>query len=205
MARPRRMGAFNALDELLPGPASDRPRLEAVSAQAQAQTRAGAAAEAPAPRERKRKREPEPEPERGRDRQAEPVEEPRRGPGFNALDELLPGPLAPRPRLQLVPDRSRGRGRGRSQHLSAYNPLDGLQPEPPAPKARVSLRVTAELLEAARDASAYLSGAQSRMTLGDLAEDALRAELQRLAVEHNSGRPFPPRPDDPKGGRPAAR
>jgi len=199
------MGAFNALDELLPGPASDHPRLEAVSAEAAAP---GAAAP-PAQRSRKRNRNREREPERSRDRQweqqSDPVPEPRRGLAFNALDELLPGPLAARPRLQLVPDRSGGRGQGRSKHLSTYNPLDDLQPEPPAPKARVSLRVSAELLEAVRDASAYLSAAQSRVTLGDLAEDALRAELQRLAVEHNKGRPFPTRPDDPRDGRAGAR
>jgi hypothetical protein len=132
----------------------------------------------------------------------EPAEDPRRGSGFNALDELLPGPLAARRRLQLVADRSKRRGRGESKHLSAYNPLDGLQPEEPPPKARVSLRVSAELLEAARDASAYLSHDQGRVTLGELAEEALRAELHRLAAEHNSGHPFPPRQDERKGRRP---
>lgn len=183
MATPRRMGAFNALDELLPGPESDLRRLEVI----------------PAPRQRER------EPERSWDRQweqPEPAGEPRQGAGVNALDELLPGPLAARRRLKLVPDRSRGRKRGESKHLSAFNPLDGLQPEAPPAKARVSLRVSAELLEAARDASAYLSQDQERVTLGELAEEALRAELHRLAAEHNSGRPFPPRPDERKGGHP---
>jgi hypothetical protein len=192
MARPRRMGAFNALDELLPGPPTpERPRLEAVAE--------------PDPAERSRR-----PPDRGRGRDAdrerawdaepEPVEEQRRGQAFNALDELLPGPLAPRPRLlQVVSDPLRRRGRGRSKHLSAFNPLDDLEPEPPAPKARVSLRVPADLLEAARDASAFLSEDQGRVTLGDLAEDALRAELQRLAVEHNAGRPFPARDNRGRG------
>jgi hypothetical protein len=186
MARPRRMGAFNALDELLPGPDSERPRLEAVASPAT---------------ERERP------PARGRrgndwDAEPEPVEAPRRGQSFNALDELLPGPLSARPRLlQRLSDPLQRRGRPRARHLSAYNPLDDLEPEPPAPKARVSLRVSADLLEAARDATAFLSDSSSRVTLGDLAEDALRAELQRLAVEHNAGRPFPSRPDDPKGRR----
>jgi hypothetical protein len=182
MARPRRMGAFNALDELLPGPASERPKLEAVARSA-----------------------PRRSPARGRDSQRDtepPAEEPQRGQAFNALDELLPGPLAGRPRLlQLVSDPLQRRRRGRSRHLSAYNPLDDLEPEPPAPKARVNLRVSAELLETARDATAFLSEGSSRVTLGELAEDALRAELQRLAVEHNAGRPFPARPDEPRGGR----
>jgi hypothetical protein len=183
MARPRRMGAFNALDELLPGPASERPKLEAVAR--------GAQRRAPA---------------RGRDGDwdTEPpaAEEPQRGQAFNALDELLPGPLAGRPRLlQLVSDPLQRRRRGRSRHLSAYNPLDDLEPEPPTPKARVNLRVSADVLEAARNATAFLSEGSSRVTLGDLAEEALRAELQRLAVEHNAGRPFPARPDEPRGGR----
>jgi hypothetical protein len=185
MARPRRMGAFNALDELLPGPASDERAPE------------------PPPAHRGKR-------ERGWDRDweqpQEPVERPRQGAGYNALDELLPGPLAARRRLKLVPERSRGRGArgggGASKHLSAYNPLDDLQPEAPPAKARVNLRVSAELLEAARDASAYLSHEQEgRVTLGGLAEEALRAELHRLAVEHNSGRPFPSRPDDSRHRR----
>jgi hypothetical protein len=184
MARPRRMGAFNALDELLPGPDSEpEPRaLGAVSGR------------------RAPEREPEPEAgsswerQRGRrEPRAEP-EDARGTTGFNALDELLPGPMAARRRLQLVPDRPRDRRDRGSRHLSTYNPLDDLQPEPPAPKARVSLRMEAELLEAVRDATAYLSHDQERVTLGELAEGALRAELQRLAAEHNSGRPFPPRP-----------
>jgi hypothetical protein len=185
MARPRRMGAFNALDELLPGPASERPRLEAVAAP---------------PRRRR--------PASGADGDWD--QEPRRDlaedrgrqPAFNALDELLPGPLSARPRLlQLVSDPLQRRGGARSKHLSTYNPLDDLEPEPPSPKARVSLRVSADLLEAVRDASAFLSESHSRVTLGDLAEEALRAELQRLAAEHNAGQPFPAREGEPKGRR----
>jgi hypothetical protein len=187
MARPPRMGAFNALDELLPGPEWDEREPEPLPAPARQGTR-----------------------ERSWDsdweQPQEAPERPRQTAGYNALDELLPGPMAARRRLKLVPERARGRsarsggdgesGGGGSRHLSAYNPLDELQPEPPQPKARVNLRVSADLLEAARDASAYLSQEQEgRVTLGGLAEEALRAELHRLSVEHNSGRPFPARPD----------
>jgi hypothetical protein len=213
MARPRRMGAYNALDELLPGPASERPRLEAVVAPARRRTPArGQDSEREQKRDRDRDqvqgrdqdKDRDRDQDKDRDREPERATDARPGPAFNALDELLPGPLAARPRLlQLVSDplQRRGRGRARAKHLGAYNPLDDLEPEPPAPKARVSLRVTADLLEVARDAAAFLSEAQGRVTLGDLAEDALRAELQRLAVEHNAGRPFPARPGEPKGGR----
>jgi hypothetical protein len=181
MARPRRMGAFNALDELLPGPASDEQAPDPL----------------PGPARRNRR---EHSWDRDWDQPQEAVERPRQSAGYNALDELLPGPLSARRRLKLVPER-RGQpahqGDGGSRHLSAYNPLDELQPEAPPPKARVSLRVSAELLEAARDASAYLSHEQEgRVTLGGLAEEALRAELHRLAVEHNSGHPFPARSED---------
>jgi hypothetical protein len=183
MARPRRMGAFNALDELLPGPAPERPKLEAVAAAARRRPASGA--------------------DGGRDQEPrhDLAEDRARQPAFNALDELLPGPLSARPRLlQLVSDPVR-RGGASARHLSAYNPLDDLEPEPPPPRARVSLRVSADLLEAARDASAFLSESNSRVTLGDLAEDALRAELQRLAAEHNAGRPFPARDGEPKRRR----
>jgi hypothetical protein len=188
------MGAFNALDELLPGPGSDEQEPEPFPAPARQGTR-----------------------ERSWDRDweqpQEPMERTRQTAGYNALDELLPGPMAARRRLKLVPDRSRGRAargggsgegvEGGTKHLSAYNPLDELQPEAPQPKARVNLRVSADLLEAARDASAYLSQEQDgRVTLGGLAEEALRAELHRLSVEHNSGHPFPARPDRPERRRP---
>jgi len=183
------MGAFNALDELLPGPTSARPRLEAVAPPA--------ARRAPA---RGRDKDPDSDWDGDRDSGPERAEDPQRG-GFNALDELLPGPLAPRPRLlQAVTEPLRRRGRARSKHLSAFNPLDNLELEPPEPKARVSLRVPADVLEAARNATAFLSEGASRVTLGDLAEDALRAELQRLAVEHNAGHPFPARPGEPERG-----
>jgi hypothetical protein len=174
------MGAFNALDELLPGPALDEQVPEPP--------------QGPARRGRR-----EHSWDRDWDQPQEPMERPRQSAGYNALDELLPGPLSARRRLKLVPERRRRaatQGDAGSKHLSAYNPLDELQPDAPPPKARVNLRVSVELLEAARDASAYLSHEQEgRVTLGGLAEEALRAELHRLAVEHNSGRPFPARSD----------
>jgi hypothetical protein len=173
MARPKRMGAFNALDELLPGP--ERPRQE---------------------------RTPERPPFRRLGA--------RRARARNALDDLLPGPgwarpTAPepgrgghpagralRPKLEAVADPPAA---GRQRHLDAWNPLDGLPAAPAGEptKTRMTLRVPAELAEAARDAVAHLSAGGDRETLGALAERALRAELARLAAERNAGRPFPPR------------
>jgi hypothetical protein len=57
----------------------------------------------------------------------------------------------------------------------------------------MTVRVPADLAEAARDAVAHLAASGERQSLTALAERALRAELARLASEHNAGRPFPPR------------
>jgi hypothetical protein len=165
MARPKRMGAYNALDELLPGP-SPRPRLEPV---------------------------PDPPPRRGGGA--------RRSRGPNALDELLPGPDGPdagdgvdwgSPRAWLEPVGRR--------HLGAWNPLDDLPARRrPAARAartarsRLTVRLPDDLVEAARDAVAWLAGTPEETTLTALAERGLRAELGRLAAAHNQGRPFPPR------------
>jgi hypothetical protein len=61
-----------------------------------------------------------------------------------------------------------------------------------------------DLLEEARDATVHLAGYPARLTLTKFAEDAFRAELDRLKLRHNSGCDFPPRADDLKGGRPIA-
>jgi hypothetical protein len=188
MARPKRMGAYNALDELLPGP-SPRPRLEPVP-------------DPPPPRARR---------SRGRNALDDLLpgpggpEGPRGGPpvgqdGPDAGDGLDWG--SPRARLEPVarPGR-RPAAAGRRQHLGAWNPLDDLPsrpapPGPPAPKtprARLTLRLPDDLVEAARDAVARLAGTPAETTLTALAERALRAELDRLAATHNHGRPFPAR------------
>jgi hypothetical protein len=172
MARPKRMGAYNALDDLLPGAAWD------LSADPAA--------------------EPSPPPRRAR---LQPVPDPPRPPAPNALDELLPGPrdagglddLAPTPP---VPRGRRDRGR---RHLEVWNPLDG-PPAPPEPgpppvpaRARVSFRLPVDLVETARDAVAHLAGTADQTNLTALTERALRVELARLAITHNHGNPFPPR------------
>ncbi len=193
MARPRRMGAFSALEDHSARPASRptgpallRPWLEPV---------------------------PDPPPP---DR---PVRA-RRPAGRNALDDLLPGPgqgpdddgfdpgsgPAPaRPWLEPVPDLPEPPAprRGRGRRVLGHNALDELLPGPggssprlseDGPKARVTLRLPADLLEAVRDAAAHLAGPPNYLTIAALAERALRAEVERLAADHNRGRAFPPRP-----------
>lgn len=176
MARPKRMGAYNALDELLAGP-SPRPRLEPV---------------------------PDPPP-RGaqRPRGLNALDALLPGPeGPDAGDGLNWG--SPRSRLGPVGDRGRRRAGGARQHLGAWNPLDDLpgRPKPSAPaprpaprpaRSRLTLRLPEDLVEAARDAVAHLAGRPEETTMAALAERGIRAELARLASAYNRGRPFPPR------------
>jgi hypothetical protein len=171
MARPKRMGAYNALDDLLPGPSWDP---------------GDPGPPDPAPSPRRARLESVPDPPAARRR------------GANALDDLLPGPSAPAPagrRLDPAPRLRRG-----GRHLGVWNPLDGPPPAVPEPapapvpaKARVSFRLPADLVETARDAVAHLAGTSEPTTLTALTERALRVELARLAITHNHGRPFPPR------------
>lgn len=69
-------------------------------------------------------------------------------------------------------------------------------------KVRATFHVSAELLEEARNAVVYLAGPPTRLTLADLAEAALKRELERLKKAHNSGKEFPARNGELKGGRP---
>lgn len=72
------------------------------------------------------------------------------------------------------------------------------------PKIRATLYLSAELLDEARNAAVHLAGYPARMTLAKLADNALRAELQRLKDEYNQGQDFPPRDAELQGGRPIA-
>jgi len=176
MARPKRMGAYNALDELLPGP-SPRPRLEPVP-------------DPPPPPRAAR---------RARGRNA--LDELLPGPGGpDAGDGVDWG--SSRAWLEPVADPGRRPATtGRRQHLGVWNPLDNLParqapavgPAPRTRRARLTLRLPDELVEAARDAVDRLAGTPAETTLTALAERGLRAELDRLAAAHNHGRPFPPR------------
>jgi hypothetical protein len=186
MARPKRMGAYNALDDLLPGPAWG-PDPSPVDVD-----------DEPAPRWRRRRLEPVPN----------ALDDLLPGPGSAAgTDELTVGPRVPTgPAAGPAPRRPGGAGpRSAGRHLGVWNPLDGppAAPEPrqvpaavppPAPaKTRVGFRLPADLVETARDAVAHLAGTADQTTLTALTERALRVELARLAITHNNGQPFPPR------------
>ncbi len=72
------------------------------------------------------------------------------------------------------------------------------------PKVRATLYLSSDLLDQARNAAVHLAGFPARLTLAKLAENALRAELQRLKDQFNNGQDFPPRDADLQGGRPIA-
>ncbi|REK08933.1 MAG: hypothetical protein DWQ37_18880 [Planctomycetota bacterium] len=69
---------------------------------------------------------------------------------------------------------------------------------------RATLYLSVEVLNEARNAAVHLGGYPARMTLTKLAENALRAELERLKRLYNGGADFPERDEDLKGGRPIA-
>jgi hypothetical protein len=71
-------------------------------------------------------------------------------------------------------------------------------------KVRATLYLSQEILDEARNAAVHLAGFPARLTLTKLAENALRAELERLKRLYNDGRNFPPRDEELRGGRPIA-
>ena len=186
MARAKRMGAYNALDDLLPGPAWDLSAAEPAA---------------------------EPAPPDGRGCSRFPT---RRGPGAARgagpapWTSCSPARGAPTGSTTCFPGRRRRRPGGSGWRHGAGAPAGGTlgsgtrstgrrpRPSRPVPvpvpvKARVSFRLPADLVETARDAVAHLAGSADRTTLTALTERALRVELARLAITHNHGQPFPPR------------
>ena len=69
-------------------------------------------------------------------------------------------------------------------------------------KVRATFHISSDLLDGLRDAVVALSGPPLRLTLADLAETALRHELERLQKKHNGGEPFARRGGELRGGRP---
>ncbi|MHB8730994.1 MAG: hypothetical protein ACYDAB_04310 [bacterium] len=69
-------------------------------------------------------------------------------------------------------------------------------------KVRATFHISAELLDELRDVAVALSGPPDRLTLSDLAEGALRREVDRLKRVHTKGKTFQKRTGQLKGGRP---
>jgi hypothetical protein len=157
------MGAYNALDDLLPGPAWGPGPVDVD--------------DEPAPRWRRRRLESVPD----------ALDDLLPGPG-NAAQEPTTG-RAPRPRSA---GRHLGVWNPLDGPPAAP-PETRPVPAPAPAKSRVGFRLPADLVETARDAVAHLAGTADQTTLTALTERALRVELARLAITHNHGQPFPPR------------
>ena len=77
-------------------------------------------------------------------------------------------------------------------------------PEDENVKVRATLYLPRGVLDQARNAAVFLAGPPARLTLTKLAENALRAELERLKNQFNEGQDFPERDEELRGGRPIA-
>ena len=74
------------------------------------------------------------------------------------------------------------------------------------PKNRVTLRLSEELFERARDAVVFFAGPPEHLTLSQLAEQALVREIIRLEKKYVDGRRVPPRGNRSlRTGRPVKR
>lgn len=73
---------------------------------------------------------------------------------------------------------------------------------PPMKKVRVAFHLPIALADEARNCVYHLSGPPLRLTMAELAERAITAEIQRLQTEYNQNKPFPQRRQNLKGGRP---
>jgi hypothetical protein len=180
--RPRRIGGFNALDDLLPGPqggqadtaapqggAGDGGWVGDPTGQAPPQASTGTVP-------------------RGGERSPRERRAAAREVGFNALDDLLPGPggyggrYAPGARGgEPVAYQAGSRESGSRQSGSRQE------------KVRMTFLLPDDLVEAAEDAAAFLSGPPTRLTMRTLAEQALRNEIDRLADVYHGGVGFPAR------------
>jgi hypothetical protein len=67
---------------------------------------------------------------------------------------------------------------------------------------RATFHISAELLDELRDVVVALSGPPDRLTLSDLAEGALRREVERLRRLHAGGNRLAKRTQELRGGRP---
>lgn len=105
-----------------------------------------------------------------------------------------------------VPERrrqenTRGESAGSEQQVSSgtrFVPSSERRGE----KVRATFHISAELLDELRDITVALSGPPDRLTLSDLAEGALRREMDRLKRVHKKGKSFAKRTNELKGGRP---
>lgn len=124
--------------------------------------------------------------------------------GNDPLEAYMPAKREPpKSRIEVPAKRESPRSRVEAESTEEGEEEAAVSAKPrPGAKVRATFHVSAELLEEARNAVVYLAGPPTRLTLADLAENALKKELERLKKAHNSGKEFPARNGELKGGRP---
>ena len=75
------------------------------------------------------------------------------------------------------------------------------QVEPEERKVRATYYIAADVSDRARNAATALMGPPEFLTLAAIVERGVAAEVKRLEKAHNSGKPFPERAAELKGGR----
>lgn len=120
------------------------------------------------------------------------------GMGASPLDRLTeePSPLQEEPEAtKKTPETSRKAGK---------------DPKPPKGKSakrqkkqKVTYLIPPDLVDALRNAALFCGGHPAYLNLSRIVENGLRAELRKLEKKYNGGEPFPQRPHDLVGGRPA--
>ncbi len=129
----------------------------------------------------------------------------RRGLGEDPLDLLIPQPgqqqgtkvTADIPGKPPIPGKPSKQGKPRKHRSAAQTLASAGQEEATAQgadRSRISFDLPTVLVNELRDAAVALLRVNPTATLVGIVEDALRAELERLRSEHNSGKPFPRRP-----------
>ena len=130
----------------------------------------------------------------------------RRTIGENPLDVLISPPVEkpparPSAREEAAPRKappSKGGAPRRKAPPREEAPLPRRSTEP----TRATFHLPNDLIEEARDVVVALSGPPLRLTLAAFAENALRAEIERMKRKHNGGEPFPRRQGTVRVGRP---
>ena len=73
----------------------------------------------------------------------------------------------------------------------------------PNPRQHITFRLPEDVRERLKNAVSWCQHhGMPGVTINGVVEGALRAEVERLEKEHNRGKPFPPRTEPPRTGRP---
>lgn len=126
--------------------------------------------------------------------------------GENPLDVLIPAspekPPAKPPAHDGAAPRKAPPSKGATPRSKARPKVEAPLPRRSTEPTRATFHLPNDLVEEARDVVVALSGPPLRLTLAAFAENAMRAEIERLKRKHNEGKPFPRRDGTVRVGRP---